>query len=217
MKILAFEFSSTQRSVAVAMADGKIVSAASAIPERTTRAFALIEEAFAKSGIDRTEIDCIAVGLGPGSYTGVRIGISIAQGWQLARGVKLLGLSSIEAAAERARLNGLKGHVTCVVDAQRQEFYVAVYDLSVAPARPIQSLHIETLAQVKERAAGGELLIGPEQSLPRNHLIFPDAATLAIVAAGRSDFLPGDKLEPIYLRETAFVKAPPPRFPVPAT
>ncbi|HMJ66075.1 MAG TPA: tRNA (adenosine(37)-N6)-threonylcarbamoyltransferase complex dimerization subunit type 1 TsaB [Candidatus Binatia bacterium] len=216
MKILAFEFSSAQRSVAVATADGKIVSATGNIPERTTRAFALIEEAFAKGGIGRNEIDCIAVGLGPGSYTGVRVAISIAQGWQLARGVKLLGLSSIDAIAERARLNGVKGRVTCVVDAQRQEFYVAPYDLSVAPARPIQSLHIETLAQVKERAAGGELLIGPEQSLPGNHLIFPDAEVLAKLGTGRSDFLSGDKLEPIYLRETAFVKAPPPRFPVPA-
>ena len=216
MKILAFEFSSAQRSVALATADGKIVSAASNIPERTTRAFALIEEALAKSGLHRTEIDCIAVGLGPGSYTGVRVAISIAQGWQLARGVKLLGLSSSDAIAERARLNGLKGRVTCVVDAQRQEFYVAVYDLSVAPARPIQSLHIETLAQVKERAAGGEVLIGPEQSLPGNHLIFPDAEVLAKLANGRSDFLSGDKLEPIYLRETAFVKTPL-RFPVSTT
>ncbi len=42
-------------------------------------------------------------------------------------------------------------------------------------------------------------------------MVFPRAATLGQLAAGRADFVSGEKLEPIYLRETKFVKAPPPR------
>jgi tRNA threonylcarbamoyladenosine biosynthesis protein TsaB len=216
MKILALEFSSSSRSAAVVTQTAGPVSASLEDAERTTRAFALIEQVLGKADLDRTEIDCLAVGLGPGSYTGVRVAISIAQGWQMARGIKLLGLCSADAIAERARLDGLTGRVTCAIDAQRQEFYVAVYDLSAVPARPIESLHIESLAQVKERAARGEMLVGPEHSLPRNRLLFPEAGVLATLAASRTDFVPGEKLEPIYLRDATFVKAPSPRFPLPA-
>src|SRR6059036_3923993 len=119
MKILALEFSSSRRSVAVLTASGKSAAASSNEPQRSTRALALITQALAKASLNRTEIDCIAVGLGPGSYTGIRVAISIAQGWQLATGVKLLGISSADAIAERARLDGLTGQVTCVIDATR--------------------------------------------------------------------------------------------------
>ena len=52
----------------------------------------MIESALAEAKIEREQIEVIAVGLGPGSYTGIRAAISVAQGWQLARGVKLLGV-----------------------------------------------------------------------------------------------------------------------------
>ena len=61
-----------------------------------TQAFALIEEALAQARIEREQIECVAVGLGPGSYMGTRIAIAIAQGWQLARGVKTAGIKSGE-------------------------------------------------------------------------------------------------------------------------
>ena len=193
-------------------ASGKSAAASSNEPQRSTRAFALITQALAKASLNRTEIDCIAVGLGPGSYTGIRVAISIAQGWQLATGVKLLGISSADAIAERARLDGLTGQVTCVIDAQREEFYLATYDLQAVPLHPIESLHIETVAQVKQRAARHELLVGPEEELPGNQLVFPDAEVLAQMATSRTDFVSGETLEPIYLREISFVKAPPPRL-----
>jgi len=59
-----------------------------------TRALGMIESVLREAGLEREQIDVIAVGLGPGSYTGIRTALSIAQGWQLARGVKLLGISS---------------------------------------------------------------------------------------------------------------------------
>jgi tRNA threonylcarbamoyl adenosine modification protein YeaZ len=211
MTILALEFSSARRSAAVLGPSGEAL-ASDDRPEQSTRAFTLIEEALRKARLERSAIECIAVGLGPGSYTGIRIAISIAQGWQLAAGVKLLGVSSADVLAEQARHKGLTGQVTCAIDAQRQEYYVATYDLGATPARAIEPLHIETAAQVDERAGRGDVLIGPEARLSKNVLVFPDGLVLAKLAASRSDFVRGEQLEPIYLRETSFVKAAPARF-----
>ena len=63
------------------------------------------------------------------------------------------------------------------------------------------------------RVAAGEVLLGPEADkwFPTARVLFPDAAMLGALADGRTEFIPGEKLEPVYLRETSFVKAPPPR------
>lgn len=146
MKILALEFSSEQRSVAI-VEDGKVLGEARESAGKHTQAFALIGAALDQAGMEREQIECIAVGLGPGSYMGTRIAIAIAQGWQLARGVKTAGVSSADALASQS---GRDSH-------------------------------------------------------------FPEARAVATLAAEQQCFVPADKLEPIYLRDTSFVKAPPPR------
>jgi len=175
--------------------------------------FAMIEAALADANISRREIECIAVGLGPGSYTGIRAGIAMAQGWQLAQEVRLLGISSAEALAAQAHEDGLRGAVTVVIDAQRGEFYLATWDLSDVGLRALEPLHIAGANEAKALAAKGGIIIGPEVTrwFPSGKIIFPRASTLAKLAATRSDFVVGAELEPIYLRETTFVKAPPPR------
>ena len=93
-------------------------------------AFGMIEQVLAEAKIEREQIDALAVGLGPGSYTGIRAAISIAQGWQLARGVKLLGVSSADCLAAQARAENILGRVNVVIDAQRNEFYLATYEIA---------------------------------------------------------------------------------------
>jgi tRNA threonylcarbamoyladenosine biosynthesis protein TsaB len=214
MTILALEFSSPQRSVAVLRTDGAAI-AAEVIETggRGTNAFRMIEQALAGAKIEREQIDVLAVGLGPGSYTGIRAAISLAQGWQLARGVKLLGVSSVETIAAQAHAEKIPGRVNVVIDAQRNEFYLATHEITADGRREIAPLKIMTGAEVESRAAAGEMLAGPEVTkwFPGGRLIFPRAAVLAELAARRSDFTPGEKLEPIYLRETNFVKSPPAR------
>src|SRR5689334_17885629 len=102
MKILALEFSSSQRSVAVANGDGAM-SEVVETSVRETHALGMIEAALRDTKLEREQIECIIVGLGPGSYHGIRVALSIAQGWQLARGIKLLGISSVEAIAAQAQ------------------------------------------------------------------------------------------------------------------
>ena len=208
MKILALEFSSPQRSVAV-VREGEFHEAMSGAIEP----FTLIDQVLRDAKLEREQIECIVVGLGPGSYTGIRSEISIAQGWQLARPIKLQGISSAECIAAQAQADGATGRVNVIVDAQREEFYIAGYELTVDGAREIEPLRIVTGAEVSKRADAGEVLIGPEVSrwFPSGKTVFPRAAMLGRMALTRHDFIPGEKLVPIYLRETKFVKAPPPR------
>jgi tRNA threonylcarbamoyladenosine biosynthesis protein TsaB len=210
MTILALEFSLPQRSVAIAR-DGIVLSEAAETGGRNTAAFGMIEKVLAEAKIEREEIEVIAVGLGPGSYTGIRAAISIAQGWQLARDVKLLGMSSVAAVAVQARAEKNFGRVNVVIDAQRNEFYLAVFEISQDGWKEIEPLKIVPLAEIKRRADANEILAGPEAAnwLPNGRAIFPRAAMLAMLAASRGDFVAGEKLEPVYLRETNFVKSPP--------
>jgi tRNA threonylcarbamoyladenosine biosynthesis protein TsaB len=213
MKILALEFSSAQRSVAVW--EGTARGYAAAAGGRSTQAFALIEAALQQAQCEREDIECIGVGLGPGSYTGIRVAIAVAQGWQLARAVKLLGLSSVECLAAQLQAEAQPGLYTIAVDAQRNEFYLATYEVTPAGWREAEPLRLAPFAELQRRADAGERLAGPEltQWFPSARNLFPDAAALGRLAAGRRDFVAGEQLEPIYLRPTAFVKAPPPRFP----
>ena len=214
MKILAVEFSSDQRSVAV-WAEGAVRGSAVETATRATHAIALIEQALAQAGLKRDQIDCLAVGLGPGSYTGIRASIALAQGWQLARPVKLIGISGVECLAAEAQAAGWRSKVNFVIDAQKNELYLARYDITAQGAAELGSLKLAGLDEVKLRVASGEIVAGPEATrwFPEGRILIPAAATLARLAAARSNYVAGESLEPIYLRETNFVKAPPTRFP----
>lgn len=209
MTILALEFSSARRSVALARGDGAVLAeAVEQTAGRGTGAFGMIGQVLARTGIRREEIGLIAVGLGPGSYTGIRAAIAVAQGWQLARGTQLVGVRSVESLAAAAQAGGLLGRVNLVIDAQRGEFYLATWQISETRRQEISPLAIVSAAELAARKAAGELCTGPELE-PAS---FPTAASVAALAAERMDFLPGYELEPVYLRETSFVKAAVPRM-----
>jgi tRNA threonylcarbamoyladenosine biosynthesis protein TsaB len=249
MKILALEFSSPQRSVAVVLAsegnatrryDAKsdirnpdsevnhaletlaVLSPTDSISVgevvetghgNTMKPLSMVEEALKLAGLEREQIECLVVGLGPGSYAGIRAAIALAQGWQLARGVALLGISSADCVAAQAQADGITGRASVVIDAQRGEFYLAGYEIGAEKRRETTPLRLATLTDVRECETAGEVLIGPEVTrwFPAGRVVFPRAATLGNFALTRTDFVAGEKLEPIYLRETKFVKAPPPR------
>ena len=187
----------------MALARGGVVLAeACELGGRDTKAFGLIEKVLAAAKIAREEIEMIVVGLGPGSYTGIRAAIAVAQGWQLARGVKLLGISSAECLAAQAQ--GIFGRVNVVIDAQRGEFYLATWEISDTSLVEILPLKIVAAAEIAARKNAGEICAGPAV----DPVLFPSAGMLARLTAGRNDFVAAERLEPIYLRETNFVKAP---------
>lgn len=214
MTLLALECSSARRSVAVGR-DGVVLAEAAVDQGRETPLFRLIEESLRTAGIPREEVDTLVVGLGPGSYTGIRAALAVAQGWQLARGdaLRTLGIASPPACAWRAHARGQRGNVRVVIDAQRGEFYVAEYDLD-SPTLPERSpIRLTTRPELESLAKEGGTWIGPDLAAAGvpGEVVVPDAAALAHLAWGRTDFRAADQLEPIYLRATTFVKAPPPR------
>ena len=217
MKILAVEFSSAQRSVAVidsnAVTNPRVLGAASDLT-RQTASLSLVEKVLRESRIEREQIEAIAVGIGPGSYNGIRAAIALAQGWQLAAGkIKLLGVSSAECLARVAQCKKHFGRIRAIIDAQRNEVYSAIYEITAAELGELKPLRISSIGEIQEGAQTGGTIVGPEVKrwFEEGIELFPDAAVLGEIAASRGDFIPGEKLEPIYLRESSFVKAPPPR------
>jgi tRNA threonylcarbamoyladenosine biosynthesis protein TsaB len=205
MKILALEFSSNHRSVAIA--DDKDVLARVETDDVKKAPLALIDEALKKANLNPAAIETIALGTGPGSYTGIRGAIATAQGWQLARNVNLLPVPSAEILAATAAANGQRGETHFLIDAQRHEYYHTTWNLTEETQTETTPLKIIGVVDACELEA-----LGPDAAgFPSCEPLFPDAAILAQLAADRTDFQPGESIEPIYLRPTEFTKTPPPR------
>jgi len=210
MKILALEFSSEVRSVAFGDISSSDVPILTESSDRSTTGIELVDQTLRQAKAIPEEVDVLAVGLGPGSYGGIRSAIALAQGWQLARGTRLLGISSFVVLLREAEKRGFLGRVAIMIDAQRNEFYHAEFALEKGSSQEIVPLAIVPIQSIP----GESRRVGPRvgRLVPGGTNLNPSAATLLELAAGRSDFTPGENLEPIYLRETSFVKAPPARF-----
>jgi tRNA threonylcarbamoyl adenosine modification protein YeaZ len=210
MKILALEFSSPVRGVAVS--GGSKAGYAEEAGGRETKPFALIDAALREAGMTREEVECIAVGLGPGSNAGVRTAIAMAQAWQLARGIKLVGVSSAELVVAQAAQSGAPNPVHVGLMVRPEELWVAGYDASifkqpklVEPFRPISAVEATALSIFRmDSLSRTEGTDGPKS-------LFPKAGWLATLASSRTDFVRGETLEPISLRPVQFVKAHPPK------
>lgn len=89
-----------------------------------------IDELLTQAGIERSQLVCIAVGRGPGSFTGVRIAVATAKGIAQALNLPLIGLSTLDAIAWEAQASGMRGELLVVADAMRKEVYPARFLLS---------------------------------------------------------------------------------------
>ena len=191
-----------------------ILGSASEEGGRSIRPLVLVDLALERAQLEREAVECLAIGLGPGSYTGIRSAIALGQGWQLARPVSLIGISTAEGLAAAAHAQGWFGSVGIVIDAQRGEFYFAGYEIGESGWLVKEPLRIALKAEVEMLAAAYSIIAGPEATafFPAGRILCPDAKIVGGLLRGRSDCTPGENLEPIYLRETQFVKAPPPRL-----
>ena len=205
MKILALEFSSRQRSVAVT--DGNTLLALTTTDNFKTGPMVLIHDALTQAKTERADINLIVVGIGPGSYTGIRSAIAIAQGWQLAREIQLCAISSAEVLAATAHSYGQRGKTHFIIDAQRNEYYHCTWELTDDEQTEITPLSIINVAKAAELKAYGPDAIEFQCCEP----LYPNATMLAQLADKQTNFIAGCDIEPIYLRQTDFTKAPPPR------
>jgi tRNA threonylcarbamoyl adenosine modification protein YeaZ len=174
----------------------------------------MIDQVLHEAKLERGAIGCIALGIGPGSYTGIRAAIALGQGWRLATGVKLLAISSALCLAAQAQADGFVGPADFVIDAQRNEFYLTAYDITETELSEVVPLKLASSDEVVSRRTQRRALFGPQvrRWFPEGRELFPRAETLGRLAVGRTDYLAGERIEPIYLRQTSFVKSPPTRL-----
>ena len=126
MKILAFD--STARSASVAVLEGEQCLGSYDIDNGLTHSELLLpmaENLLKSLGIDIGEIGLFAVTVGPGSFTGVRIGAALVKGLAFGRDIPCVEVSSVEALAEN--LAGVEGYILPTIDARRGQAYTATF------------------------------------------------------------------------------------------
>jgi tRNA threonylcarbamoyladenosine biosynthesis protein TsaB len=170
---LGIDTANTPLSIALVKDGEMLVEENSAMTvNHSLRAMPAIEELLAKAGIVPTEIDAIAVSEGPGSYTGVRIGVTIAKtlAWTLAK--PLVGVSSLKALAANALF--FNGIICPIVDARRNNVYAGAYQLNAGKlTEVIEDGHysLEEVIHKLEQQEGPVLFIGKDTAMHEKKIV----------------------------------------------
>jgi len=214
MKVLAFDTALAACSAAI-WVEGEILAARHRLLERghAEALMPMVEAVRAETGLAYRQFDLIAVTIGPGTFTGLRIGLAAARGLALASGVALVGLTTLEALAwgipERAR--GAEP-VLAALDARRGELYAQAFGPAL---EPLGAPALTSPAGARELLPGGRgLVVGsgaglvlgrPGGEAPGVRLAaapaLPDARVVAALAARRGPPPAGAAPPaPLYLR-----------------
>jgi tRNA threonylcarbamoyladenosine biosynthesis protein TsaB len=187
--ILAFDTATDVATVALVRDDRVLGERAS----RAVRVLKDAEELLEEAGLDSTDLDAVAVGTGPGSYTGLRMGLVTARTLSISLGIPVAGVSTLDALA-----TGAPGAVP-LVDARRKELFtlvagrptcLAAAGLEVEPGRAYVG---DGAVRYREEIAASGGIVPPDDA-PEHA---PWARHHALLAR---DFGPGDAAVPIYLR-----------------
>jgi tRNA threonylcarbamoyladenosine biosynthesis protein TsaB len=127
-KLLAFDTSTEALSVAVRRGERVISRSGPGGAQASSSLIPLIQDLLAQAGLAMAELDAIAFGRGPGSFTGLRTACSVAQGLGFGAGVPLLPVDTLHAVAEEARHRFGATRVVALLDARMDELYAAHYD-----------------------------------------------------------------------------------------
>lgn len=152
------------------------------------------------AGITYGDLDRIAVSVGPGSFTGLRVGVSAARGLALALSIPAVGVTTLQAiAADTASLAGNKD-ILAAIDARRGQLYVQSFDgngTSLAGPRvvPVEDARVMVGPETIVAGNGAALLEATDAVLPG--AASGDIATIARLGAARA---PGEAPAPLYLR-----------------
>lgn len=123
-KILAVDTSTENCSVALQVGDDIISFCEMAPREHTTKILPMVERVLAQAGLTLNQLDALAFGRGPGSFTGVRIGVGVAQGLAFGADLPLLGISTLAAMAQQSYRKCQSTQVLSAIDARMNEIYV---------------------------------------------------------------------------------------------
>ena len=212
MLVLALDTTTRAGSCALSRDGTVVLERSSATAEHASRLPTDLMTLLDASGLPLDSVDVFAVATGPGSFTGLRIGIATMQGLAFAGGKPLIGLSSFDALAARAGA----GRVATWIDAWRGEVYAALYDGGRIVRAPIVARPADVLADLTgaptlfigdgastyrtliEASLDGEATIAD----PVVPLLAGTIAVIATQAARRGEAPPPHAIRPLYVRRT---------------
>lgn len=217
MKILALESSAKAASCAV-LANGELLASAwqAAGLTHSRTLLPMVEGMLKNSELTMEAMDAVAVAAGPGSFTGLRIGIAAVKGLAWAAEKPCIPVSTLEAMAWP--LAHLEGSIVCAMDARRQQIYNAVF---LADGGALERLREDRALSLEEAAADLAGLDGPmtivgdgaqmcfdfftargiDCRLAPVHLRLQSAAGVALAAwRRRTETVSAQELTPVYLR-----------------
>ncbi|MFV8226283.1 tRNA (adenosine(37)-N6)-threonylcarbamoyltransferase complex dimerization subunit type 1 TsaB [Christiangramia aquimixticola] len=212
--ILCLETATTNCSVGLAK-DGKIIS----LKEDNSKGYShaeklhvFIEEVLKEAGLTTGDLHAIAVSKGPGSYTGLRIGVSAAKGLCFSLEIPLISVPTLDLLA--GKLKGEDGVLISMLDARRMEVYSAVYDSQLNQIRDTKAQILdensfeEYLKDSKVHFIGNGVakfreIISSENAVFHEQ-VFPSAVEMAEIAElkhKKSDTEDVAYFEPYYLKD----------------
>ncbi|ENJ4475839.1 tRNA (adenosine(37)-N6)-threonylcarbamoyltransferase complex dimerization subunit type 1 TsaB [Yersinia enterocolitica] len=227
-RILAIDTATEACSVAL-WNNGEVQALFELCPrEHTQRILPMVQQVLAESGLSLQQLDALAFGRGPGSFTGVRIGIGIGQGLALGADLPMIGISTLQTMAQGAfRLTGAS-RVLAAIDARMGEVYwgeferndegVWLGDASEAVMTPAQALkHAHSLSGTWSTVGTGwqtypDLISGSGVVLVDGEITLPhaeDMLPLALSSWVNGQVVNVENAEPVYLRnEVTWKKLP---------
>lgn len=211
--ILHIETATKNCSVALAK-NGQIIAIKEIAETGYTHAEKLhvfIEEVLQESEITFKDLSAIAVSQGPGSYTGLRIGVSSAKGLCYALSIPLIAIDTLETLARK--INVSEGVIIPMIDARRMECYTAIYDLEFHKVKSVEAQIIDenSFADINQKihfvgdgAEKCKAILNSDQFIYHDEVIYPSAAEMCAVAFDKyekSDTVDVAYFEPFYLKE----------------
>ncbi|MGN5145751.1 tRNA (adenosine(37)-N6)-threonylcarbamoyltransferase complex dimerization subunit type 1 TsaB [Aeromonas veronii] len=219
LKILAVDTATEACSAALLVGDKLFSRWEEAPRDHTRKILPMVQAVLEDAGISLSDLNAIAFGRGPGSFTGVRIGISVAQGLAFGAGVPLIGISTLAAMAQGAyRLDGAE-QVLTAIDARMNEVYFGRYELIDGRMQLVGDEVVSepvALVDVRGKLAGpvtcvgtgfetyGDTLSGLADELAVSQVRFPaaeDMLPLARAAWLAGEAVPVEQATPVYLRD----------------
>ncbi len=212
MKILGIETTSSKGTVALLIDASVVAEMELEKPLRHSRyVISAIDEMLTDAGLQITHIDRIAVGIGPGSFTGIRVGIAIAKGLNIDDSMRLIGVPSLQNIASQPFEYKT---IAAYAYAQRNEFFVQqfVYD-DTGNVCSKTECGIYTHEEMQETLSDSTLLVGSDYaklSPYKDQLfcaihegsVYPRAQYAALIASAEQNVQPDNDLIPLYVRRS---------------
>lgn len=211
--ILNIETATKNCSVTLA-SEGKTVICVELAEEGYSHAEKLhlfFEEVVQKAGITFQDLKAVAVSQGPGSYTGLRIGVSAAKGLCYSLDIPLIAIDTLELLARRISIDS--GILVPMIDARRMEVFTAFFDKNFVKTRATKAEIIdettysdvsETMHLIGDGAAKCKELLHSDQFVYHEEIIYPSSNEMSAVSFEKfikEDFVDVAYFEPFYLKD----------------